>query len=399
MSSLQLCRGLPRFRPGFVSRFSLTIPTARQFTHPTHLIHANNTPTDSEPPQNEILQLSLRLARAPLNHRATLSATEYFPRDTDRAPVRRELAKLDLVADYGVQARDLRDLDLPSDANPHVLVRPETVLVDFFDLRLLIQAGRVLVVDTAGGGKSSPKAVFLEQIKKITENTDNTTTNNNTKAAFEFLVLESSLVAVTVSLEAEFLLTRRLVETHLASLSLAAVETRHADLDILLRQTESLAEIEHRARLVRAAIQEILDSDEDLAATYLTDAVVRGKPHAVADHQEAEYLFETYLKTTHGVVESASSLLRRIRRTEATVGALLDVKRNQIMYLDVRLSVLAAGVALGTFVAGLYGMNLVNYLEESPVGFVVMSTGCVLLGLVVVWAGGRRIKGIQRIHK
>ena len=56
-----------------------------------------------------------------------------------------QLTKLQVADRYGLSTRDLRVFDLPTSGFSHILVRENTILLHMFDLRLLVQADRLLV--------------------------------------------------------------------------------------------------------------------------------------------------------------------------------------------------------------------------------------------------------------
>ena len=79
------------------------------------------------------------------------------------------------------------------------------------------------------------------------------------------------------------------------------------------------------------------------------------------------------------------------------------------MMLEVRFSVAMLSIASGTYVAGLYGMNVINGMEETVTGFPIVTGGSIvgifgvgLFGLHMLrkrqhgykWHGRRQIKGI-----
>lgn len=54
----------------------------------------------------------------------------------------------------------------------------------------------------------------------------------------------------------------------------------------------------------------------------------------------------------------------------------LDERRNQLMGINVKLSVLAIGIAASTAVAGVFGMNLTHGLESAPGAFFAVTVLC-----------------------
>ena len=63
------------------------------------------------------------------------------------------------------------------------------------------------------------------------------------------------------------------------------------------------------------------------------------------------------------------------------------------MMLEVHFSVAMLGIAGGTYVAGLYGMNVLHSLEEASNGF-ALTTGQSLVGII-----GLGLLGLWRVRK
>lgn len=68
------------------------------------------------------------------------------------------------------------------------------------------------------------------------------------------------------------------------------------------------------------------------------------------------------------------------------------------MLLELQFSVYTLGIALGTFLAGLYGMNLENYIEETAYGFPAVSIGSAFFGGLVLWWGLVKLRKVQRVR-
>lgn len=81
----------------------------------------------------------------------------------------------------------------------------------------------------------------------------------------------------------------------------------------------------------------------------------------------------------------------------SSVRAILDANRNALMLLDLKFSVGTLGLAMGTFLAGLYGMNLENFIEETNWGFAGVTGVSTLFSLLVCWYGLGKLRKVQRI--
>lgn len=68
------------------------------------------------------------------------------------------------------------------------------------------------------------------------------------------------------------------------------------------------------------------------------------------------------------------------------------------MLLDLKFSVGTLGLAMGTFLAGLYGMNLENFIEETNWGFAGVTGISAFFSLLVCWYGLVKLRKVQRVR-
>lgn len=303
-----------------------------------------------------------------------------------------EFKKSELIAKYGLLPRDLRKID--SAVLPHILVRPTAILINLLHLRVLIQSDRVLVFDAFGSTDSYTQSLFMYDLEgKLRQKAD--PRNGSTYLPYEFRALEAVLISVTSGLEAEFALVRDPVVHILRELEedIDRDKLRH-----LLIHSKKLGTFEQKARLVRDAIDDLLEADDDLAAMYLTEHKTSNKSRPEHDHQEVEMLLESYHKICDEIVEISGNLINNIRNTEEVVKAILDANRNQLMLLEIKFSVGTLGLAGGTLIAGLYGMNLNNFIEETDWGFASVSVVCFALSAVICVYGMRKLRKVQKVR-
>jgi magnesium transporter len=83
----------------------------------------------------------------------------------------------------------------------------------------------------------------------------------------------------------------------------------------LLIYSKKLGTFEQKARLVRDAIDDLLEADDDLSDMYLTEKA-NGVTREEDDHTEVEMLLESYHKVCDEIVQASSNLVSNIRNTE-----------------------------------------------------------------------------------
>ncbi|KAF8859371.1 cora-domain-containing protein [Acephala macrosclerotiorum] len=300
-----------------------------------------------------------------------------------------EFKKSELIAKYGLLPRDLRKID--SSLLPHILVRPSAILINLLHLRVLIKSNRVLVFDAYGTTDSYNQSAFIYDLEDKLRQKQNSPSAGG--LPYEFRALESVLISVITSLETEFEGVRKPVVRVLRELE---EDIDRDKLRMLLIYSKKLGTFEQKAKLVRDAIDELLEADDDLAAMYLTEKshdLLRGED----DHTEVEMLLESYHKLCDEIVQESGNLVSNIRNTEEIVKAILDANRNSLMVLDLKFSIGTLGMGSGAFIAALYGMNLKNFIEESDFGFLGVTGWSFVLSAFVCTYGLHKLRKVQRV--
>ncbi|KAK8215973.1 inner membrane magnesium transporter mrs2 [Phyllosticta capitalensis] len=299
-----------------------------------------------------------------------------------------EFRKSELIAKYGLLPRDLRKID--SAMLPHILVRPSAILLNLLHLRVLIKHNRVLVFDAYGTTNSYAQSIFMYDLEGRLRQKD---LRQNGHLPYEFRALEAVLLSVTSGLESEFEGVREPVVRVLRELE---EDIDRDKLRYLLIYSKKLGSFEQQARLVRDALEELLEADDDLSAMYLSEKQ-KGALRHEHEHTEVEMLLESYHKVSDEIVQASENLVSNIRNTEEIVKAILDANRNSLMLLDLKFAVWTLGLAAGTFIAALYGMNLKNFIEESDAGFWGVSIACAVFTIITTTFGLGKLRRVQRV--
>ncbi|KAK9368801.1 hypothetical protein V1509DRAFT_622866 [Lipomyces kononenkoae] len=301
-----------------------------------------------------------------------------------------EFKKAELLSKHGLLPRDLRKLDTGSYMTmPAILVRNNSILINLLHIRALIKADMVLIFDAYGSTDSQTQSVFMYDLEgKLRQ---------GSKAMgglpYEMRALEAILISVVTALDAEMKIHTTIVTSILADLenNIDREKLRH-----LLVQSKALAQFLQKATLVRDAINEVLEQDDDLAGMYLTEklnGIVR--PHE--QHSEVEMLLESYYKHCDEIVQAANITMSNVRTTEEIVNIILDANRNSLMLLELKFTIGALGLGGGALVAALYGMNLKNFMEDSVVGFWTVSAFASAIVGVIILIGLKNLRKVQRV--
>lgn len=363
-----------------------------------HLQHEEEEPQHEEDPHH--FAFSDNYSEAVLG--GEISAT-VFDVTGKVVHVAHKMTKYEFLLEHGLYPRDLRNIDpSPVSIIPSILARGRKgagrcILVNLLHIKALILHDRVLIFDTHSKNKSDTHrlGMFLYELEnKLKPTTTNPEKMNPEKMhtdmtvlPFELRVLEAILVNVMTTLDGE-------LQVHLKTLNeiLVGLED-HVDreqLKELLIGNKNVSKFYQRAVLIRDVLEELLESDDDLQQLYLGT-------HPKEGLAEVELLIESYCKQADEIVQQASNVRSHIRSTEEIVNIIVDANRNALMLLELKVTIVTVGFAVGAFVAALYGMNLENFIEESDEGMpLVVGVAC-LGGLLVTWFNLTKLHKTQKI--
>ncbi|KAJ1962340.1 magnesium ion transporter [Dipsacomyces acuminosporus] len=305
-----------------------------------------------------------------------------------------EFQKSELCAQHGLQARDLRKIDSKFvNQMPAILVRKHAILVNLLHIRALIEADRIVLFDSIGSTNDYTQGMLIYELQQRLRSSNSVLTADGEAAqAFEFRALEAVLISVVTSLQSDEEVLVNLVQNLLAYLEESVDRSKLRE---LLQYSKKLSRFEQKALNIRDAIEEVLEQDEDLAGMYLTQKL-NGAMRAINDHEEVELMMETYLKQVEEIVNHVESVSSHVRTTEDVVNIILDSQRNSLLLLEIRLTILTVGLSTGTFLSGLFGMNLLNTLESHPDAFFIVSTIAFTSIVVLTLFGLRAMRKVLR---
>lgn len=301
-----------------------------------------------------------------------------------------QFKKTELCTKHGLLPRDLRKVDTGVHTIiPSILVRSNSILVNLLHIRALVKADLVLVFDVYGSTDSHTQSVFMYDLGGRLQQGS----KGMGGLPYEFRALEAILISVVTSLAEEMRVLKGMVEDLLRELE---EDIHHDNLQSLLVYNKRLNNFLRKATLIRDHLDEFLEEDKDISAMYLTEKL-EGTRRPEDQHDEAELLLESYLKQTDEIVQVVETLVSDIDNTEDIINLILDAHRNNLMLFEIRVTIATLAVAGGAFIAGLYGMNLRNFFEDSEYGFVLVTGSAVVLTLGILTLFRVKLKILQKL--
>lgn len=164
--------------------------------------------------------------------------------------------------------------------------------------------------------------------------------------------------------------------------------------DVLRSVKGEISQMVGRVQGFIRAINLVLDDDEDLALMNLSRLITHPERfiqpvsqeilHEESD--EPELILEAYLQQSLSNTNALELLKQEVAGSEELMNMKLDTVRNRLLYINTVVSLLTLVVGIGSFIGAIFGMNLLNGLEEDPHAFkhVVLGTCFGALGLLVL---------------
>lgn len=325
-------------------------------------------------------------------HESYVSCTIFDDRG-NVAAVSKKFPKWDFLQTYGLYPRDLRKIDSSTvDVIPSLVIKKNCFLVNLLHIKAMIQKDKVLVFDTDNSDAAIKLGVLMYDLeaKLSRRNSVYQGRSLNYKENYEHRALESILINVMTCLETEYKHHQSVCGMILNDLENQIDRDKLRD---LLIKSKNLTSFFQKSTLIRDLLDELLESDEDLAGMYLTEK----KDEHTDDYSDLEMLLETYYKQCDEYVQQSESLIQDIKSTEEIVNIILDANRNSLMLFELKVTVYTLGFTVATLIPAFYGMNLKNFIEESNWGFASVVSLSLVAAIAVTVSNMRALRSVTRL--
>ncbi len=273
----------------------------------------------------------------------------------------REVSRKDISIEFDAHLRDLRPI-FSLRQMPTLSRRGKGIVLNFRSVKVLIGDKHVLVF---GMESSKIEDIFvpglIENIKKD-------------GSRFELQVLESALMYIIQKSKTTYERISRIAENTLNTLRHQA---RDEHFEKLLALKKQLLKLQKNVKELNEMMDDILDDPEEM------DDLVLGRTTSKAE-DEVESILENALEQIEDVANRIDELDANIDDTQEILTLKLSSRRNEIIRIDLLLSVITAIFALLAVVTGLFGMNIKNNLEPSFNAFIWVLGGMVLFGVLAM---------------
>ncbi|KAK9682315.1 hypothetical protein RND81_10G064800 [Saponaria officinalis] len=324
-----------------------------------------------------------------------------------------EWDKSSIIKRVGIPPRDLRILGPIFSHSSSILAREKAMVVNLEFIKAIVTAEEVLLLDPL----RQEVLPFVDQLRQqlphrsptvrdqgssvnAQENEQHSTSGQWTHAAeaieggqqelpFEFQVLEIALEVVCSYLDSN---VTELEKNAYPVLDELARNVSTKNLERVRSLKSNLTRLLARVQKVRDEIEHLLDDNEDMAQLYLSRKLIQYQQSeallnsavsnslALATHlrrmssnrsgsmmtgtyreddvEDLEMLLEAYFMQLDGTRNKILSVREYIDDTEDYVNIQLDNQRNELIQLQLTLTIASFAISLDTLIAGVFGMNI-----------------------------------------
>mmetsp|Transcript_8190 Transcript_8190/g.12139 ORF Transcript_8190/g.12139 Transcript_8190/m.12139 type:complete len:454 (+) Transcript_8190:137-1498(+) len=218
-------------------------------------------------------------------------------------------------------------------------------------------------------------------------------TMNWTKMAFELVAVDCVMQCVSSMLLDDAQTLEHIVAEAIDSLQKGTTDGSSHAQDRLRILKDDVKSMESRVQGFVRALNLVLDDDEDLALMNLSRLITNPERfiqpvseevlHEESD--EPELILEAYVQHGLSAVNALDSLSSKIRSTEDAVSMKLDSIRNRLLYINTFVSLVSASIAAASLIGSMFGMNLINHMEEDQNAFAKVVLGTTLAGFLMLF--------------
>lgn len=335
-------------------------------------------------------------------------------------------SKTDLCAWHHLLLRDLRKLDSSlKNQLPAILPRSKCILVNLYFIKAIIKCDRVILFENASDSpERQQQLAFLTDLqqhlqrssdvhhvpKAVPIDADVRMADDMLSLPFELRVLELMLQKICTTLQDQLDILAPRIDVSLYHLERFI---HWEKLEILLACKKSMNEYQRLLVGLKNCVEELVDNDIDMAEMNLTRSrdlqrqlrrdrtlesveSLDGPESTQLDHEDVEMLLESYLLMVEEMHARASFLLQNIASTEDIVNIGLISQRNNLLLLDLKVSIAMFSITTAGLGASLFGMNLATGLEHHPWAFLLTSDTLASLGGLAFWLVWRKMRSLIR---
>jgi hypothetical protein len=267
-------------------------------------------------------------------------------------------------------------------ARPPTAIVPRTdcILLSFGNIRAIAGRESVYILDAHTKMASS----FAKDLAAVYHARDNTPSGGDDDEHPELVFLEAVMRDTVDTYTRRIRIFEPIVDDFLGR---AANEVfSESGVHQLVPLKDALQGFELQLTQSLDCLTSILNDDKlmlDLLLTEQAEARSQGVQVEFSRHEYVELMLSVYSRQIQNLQQEVQYLLSRLQSKQEFIALALAGYRNRLVRMNVHLGIMGVATGMMTATTGLFGMNLVSGLEESPMAFVMVTGGSLTVAMTV----------------
>lgn len=287
----------------------------------------------------------------------------------------KSITKSHIIGLTKLHSRDIR-LHLPNQP-VGLFIRDNCIIINMFYIKVIIMYDNMIIYDI---DKNSKMHDLVQNIQERLKQHD-----KESSVPFEFIMLDMILHDICTYIQDRYQELKDQCDPLLSDLLNAPTQKRSVE---LLPIKNDLKKLEVAIKNIYDSLDDLLENVSDIKKMYLTHKSVSinecENDIKDIDHNDMEDLLETYFFEIDKILDRMHLMANNIEETDDTVWMMLDISRNRIMTIDLWINYISLALALCNLISGIFGMNLVNYLETDANAFSIVCSIMVFIVIMMV---------------
>lgn len=232
-----------------------------------------------------------------------------------------------------------------------LLIKEDALVLKLDYIKAIINKNTVILFDILNNDAESFSLYLHTKLKDKSEST------------FELNILESILSHLGSTYDL-FLQNKMTIFLNLIQNITKNVDNR-TNFNNLVKIHNELVTFQTKVNDIKRVIEELLESDEDMADIYISRS-----NNPVDNHDEVELILENYEKHMQEILNEISGMLKELDINQKVMDLNYADNRNKIALLNLKVSYITLVIAIISLVPSIFGMNIVNKTEDNFGAFI-----------------------------
>jgi len=302
-----------------------------------------------------------------------LTTFKCFSVNSNKEVKNENITKDQLLNETQLRKRDLRFLSISQPNN--IFVREKAIVTNLMYIKAIILSNKAYFFNP----NDKHIKPFVDKLKNKINNQD------DDNKYFEFSILEIILDEICNKLTEKY----NMLEQPISEILKRLLQSPTANqIKNLLPFKDKLTKFKITVEEIYEVLDDILDKDDNMAEMYLTFLESSQNREPPTEIDDIEDLLGSYFIIIDDIKNKIEITDKDISETDDTVAMTLDLRRNNILIIELLATLFTLSLSICNLVAAIFGMNLTSHIETHDYAFYIVISSvvlCILLFCTIIY--------------